>query len=67
MVILGVENSYKVPTMFYSVISVYVLNLMTIGFILAIVLDAFSTNFSAHKFYYNHGYVPKGFHFVKFI
>lgn len=33
----------------------------------AIVLDAFSTNFSAHKFYYNHGYVPKGFHFVKFI
>lgn len=33
----------------------------------AIVLDAFSTNFSAHKFYYNQGYVPKGFHFVKFI
>lgn len=33
----------------------------------AIVLDAFSTNFSAHKFYYNHGYVPKGFHFVKFL
>jgi len=33
----------------------------------AIVLDAFSTNFNAHKFYYNQGYVPKGFHFVKFI
>lgn len=43
MVILGVEYSYKVSTMFYSVISVYVLNLMTIGFILAIVLDAFSS------------------------
>lgn len=32
----------------------------------AIVLDAFTTNFSAHKFYFNQGYVPKGFHFVKF-
>lgn len=29
--------------MFFSVISVYVLNLMTIGFILAIVLDSFSS------------------------
>lgn len=33
----------------------------------AIVLDAFTTNFGAHKFYFNQGYVPKGFHFVKFI
>lgn len=33
----------------------------------AIVLDAFTTNFKAHKFYFNQGYVPKGFHFVKFI
>lgn len=33
----------------------------------AIVLDAFTTNFGAHKFYFNQGYVPKGFHFIKFI
>ena len=32
-----------------------------------IVLDAFTTNFGAHKFYKNHGFVPKGFHFVKFL
>jgi GNAT superfamily N-acetyltransferase len=32
-----------------------------------IVLDAFTGNFSAHKFYYNLGYVPRGFHFVKTI
>lgn len=32
-----------------------------------IVLDAFTTNFGAHKFYMNHGYVPKGYHFVKFL
>lgn len=32
-----------------------------------IVLDAFTTNFGAHKFYMNHGYVPKGFHFVKIL
>ncbi|CAM3815187.1 GNAT family N-acetyltransferase [Flavobacterium branchiophilum] len=30
-----------------------------------IVLDAFTGNFAAHKFYYNHGYHPRGFHFVK--
>jgi hypothetical protein len=29
-----------------------------------IVLDAFG-NFTAHRFYYNQGYGPKGFHFVK--
>ena len=32
-----------------------------------VALDAYTTNFSAHKFYYNHGFVPKGFHFVKFL
>ena len=29
------------------------------------VLDAYTTNFAAQKFYMNHGFVPKGFHFVK--
>ncbi|CAD8119651.1 unnamed protein product [Paramecium sonneborni] len=43
MVILGSQYSNKIGTMFFSVISVYVLNLMTIGFILAIVLDSFSS------------------------
>jgi GNAT superfamily N-acetyltransferase len=32
-----------------------------------IVLDAFTGNFKAHRFYYNQGYAPKGFHFVKII
>jgi GNAT superfamily N-acetyltransferase len=32
-----------------------------------IVLDAYTTNFSAHRFYYNQGYGPKGFHFVKIL
>lgn len=31
----------------------------------SIVLDAFTGNFSAHRFYYNQGFEPKGFHFVK--
>lgn len=31
------------------------------------VLDAYTTNFSAQKFYMNHGFVPKGFHFVKML
>jgi GNAT superfamily N-acetyltransferase len=31
----------------------------------SIVLDAFTGNFGAHRFYYNQGYHPKGFHFVK--
>jgi ribosomal protein S18 acetylase RimI-like enzyme len=30
-----------------------------------IVLDAFTTNFAAGKFYINHDFEPKGFHFVK--
>ena len=33
----------------------------------SIVLDAFTANFDAHRFYYNQGYGPKGFHFVKII
>jgi GNAT superfamily N-acetyltransferase len=32
-----------------------------------IVLDAFTGNFKAHRFYYNQGFSPKGFHFVKMI
>lgn len=32
-----------------------------------IVLDAFLTNYTAGKFYINHGFVPKGFHFVKML
>lgn len=32
-----------------------------------IVLDAFTGNFNAHRFYYNQGYAPKGFHFLKII
>ena len=32
-----------------------------------IVLDAFTGNFKAHRFYYNQGYAPKGFHFLKII
>ena len=32
-----------------------------------ICLDAYTTNFTAGKFYINHGFVPKGFHFVKFL
>ncbi|MFT5581205.1 MAG: GNAT superfamily N-acetyltransferase [Psychromonas sp.] len=30
-------------------------------------LDAFTENFKAHKFYHNHGFGPRGFHFVKFL
>jgi ribosomal protein S18 acetylase RimI-like enzyme len=30
-----------------------------------LVLDAYTTNFGAHRFYYNQGFGPKGFHFVK--
>lgn len=32
-----------------------------------IVLDAFTHNFTAHRFFYNQGYGPKGFHFVKIL
>ncbi len=30
-------------------------------------LDSYTNNFSAHKFFYNQGYGPKGFHFVKLL
>ena len=30
-------------------------------------LDAYTNNFKAHRFYYNQGYAPKGFHFVKIL
>lgn len=33
----------------------------------SIVLDAFTGNFGAHRFYYNQGYNPRGFHFVKIL
>ena len=32
-----------------------------------VVLDAFTSNFPAHRFYYNMGYEPRGFHFIKTI
>lgn len=32
-----------------------------------LVLDAFTGNFDAHRFYYNQGYAPRGFHFIKTI
>ncbi|RTY95946.1 GNAT family N-acetyltransferase [Flavobacterium sp. GT3R68] len=33
----------------------------------SIVLDAYTNNFPAHRFYYNQGFGPKGFHFVKIL
>lgn len=30
-------------------------------------LDSYTSNFNAHKFFYNQGYGPKGFHFVKLL
>ena len=27
-------------------------------------LDSYTTNFKAHKFFYNQGFSPKGFHFI---
>ena len=33
----------------------------------SIVLDAYTENFAAHRFYYNQGYGPRGFHFVKIL
>jgi GNAT superfamily N-acetyltransferase len=32
-----------------------------------IVLDAYTQNFTAHRFYYNQGYAPRGFHFSKIL
>ena len=30
-------------------------------------LDPYTNNFSAHKFFYNEGYAPRGFHFIKLL
>ncbi|MBL4862744.1 MAG: GNAT family N-acetyltransferase, partial [Crocinitomicaceae bacterium] len=30
-------------------------------------LDSYSDNFDAHKFFYNEGFVPTGFHFINII
>jgi GNAT superfamily N-acetyltransferase len=30
-------------------------------------LDSYTTNFKAHKLFYNQGYIPRGFHFIKFL
>ncbi len=29
-----------------------------------VALDSYTTNFKAHKFFYNQGFGPKGFHFI---
>lgn len=28
-------------------------------------LDSYTNNYKAHRFFYNQGYAPKGFHFIK--
>jgi GNAT superfamily N-acetyltransferase len=30
-------------------------------------LDSYTTNFKAHKFFYNEGFSPKGFHFINLL
>lgn len=30
-------------------------------------LDSYTSNFKAHKFFYNQGFGPKGFHFIKIL
>lgn len=30
-------------------------------------LDSYTSNFKAHKFFYNQGFSPKGFHFIKLL
>jgi GNAT superfamily N-acetyltransferase len=32
-----------------------------------IVLDVYTSNYKAQRFYFNQGYAPKGFHFVKIL
>lgn len=32
-----------------------------------IVLDAYVENFKAHRFYYNQGFAPRGYHFIKIL
>lgn len=45
----------------------YIENIATETQCTMIVLDAYTGNFKAHRFYYNQGFSPKGFHFVKII
>ena len=30
-------------------------------------LDSYTTNYKAHKFFYNNGFAPKGFHFIQIL
>jgi GNAT superfamily N-acetyltransferase len=30
-------------------------------------LDAYTDNFKAHKFFVNHGFIPRGFHFIRLL
>jgi len=30
-------------------------------------LDSYTTNYKAHKFFYNQGFTPKGFHFINLL
>lgn len=30
-------------------------------------LDSYTSNFKAHKFFYNHGFAPRGFHFINIL
>jgi GNAT superfamily N-acetyltransferase len=30
-------------------------------------LDSYTNNFNAHKFFYNEGFAPRGFHFIKLL
>lgn len=30
-------------------------------------LDSYTSNFKAHKFFYNEGYAPRGFHFIRIL
>ena len=30
-------------------------------------LDSYTSNFKAHKFFYNQGYAPRGFHFINIL
>lgn len=30
-------------------------------------LDSYTSNFKAHKFFYNEGYAPRGFHFINIL
>jgi GNAT superfamily N-acetyltransferase len=32
-----------------------------------IALDSYTSNFKAHKFFYNEGFGPKGFHFIRIL